>query len=161
MMEEGALDPALLARVALGYMSEDEVRDMAESNELILDEEDDDEDEEAEEEDFAAGAIVEVGQKTIAIGNPFGLDHADAIRLMKAAFELKQAEREKDFASVAEVLERCVDVVGALLAQPYVGAADWAGLEALDGSQGDWEGLVDFQDFEAGADVEPEELDFE
>lgn len=60
MMEDGSLDPALLARLALGYMSEDEVRDMAESNELILDDDDDDDDEdEDEEEDFEAGADVE------------------------------------------------------------------------------------------------------
>jgi len=60
MMEEGALDPALLARLALGYMSEDDVRDLAESNELLEDEdlEDDDEDEE-EEVDFEAGVDVE------------------------------------------------------------------------------------------------------
>lgn len=60
MMEEGALDPALLARMALGYMSEDEVRDMAESNELIDEDEEEEEDEdEEEEEDFEAGSPVE------------------------------------------------------------------------------------------------------
>ena len=61
MMEEGALDPALLARLALGYMSEDDVRDLAESNELLEDEdlEDDDEDDEEEEVDFEAGVGVE------------------------------------------------------------------------------------------------------
>ena len=60
MMEEGALDPALLARMALGYMSEDEVRDMAESNELIDEVEEEEEDEEEEdEEDFEAGSPVE------------------------------------------------------------------------------------------------------
>lgn len=61
MMEEGALDPALLARMALLYMSEDEVRDMAESNELLEVEDDEDEDDEVEddEEDFEAGSPVE------------------------------------------------------------------------------------------------------
>ena len=57
MMEEGALDPALLARLALGYMSEDDVRDMAESNELLEDEdlEDDEDEDEEEDADFEAG----------------------------------------------------------------------------------------------------------
>lgn len=57
MMEEGALDPALLARMALGYMSEDDVRDMAESNELLEEEdlEDDEDDEEEEDADFESG----------------------------------------------------------------------------------------------------------
>ncbi|NDE18461.1 hypothetical protein EBZ80_26500 [bacterium] len=60
MMEEGALDPALLARLALGYMSEDDVRDLAESNELLEDEDlEDDDDEEEEEVDFDAGVGVE------------------------------------------------------------------------------------------------------
>lgn len=60
MMEEGALDPALLARLALGYMSEDDVRDLAESNELLEDEDLEDDDEEEEEEvDFDAGVGVE------------------------------------------------------------------------------------------------------
>jgi hypothetical protein len=59
MMEEGALDPAYLARIALGYMSEDEVRDMAESNELLEEEDLDEEDDEDEEMDFEAGTDVE------------------------------------------------------------------------------------------------------
>ena len=60
MMEEGALDPALIARLALGYMSEDDVRDLAESNELLEDEDlEDDDDEEEEEVDFDAGVGVE------------------------------------------------------------------------------------------------------
>lgn len=59
MMEEGALDPALLARLALGYMSEDDVRDLAESNELLEDEDLEDDEEEEEEVDFDAGVGVE------------------------------------------------------------------------------------------------------
>jgi hypothetical protein len=80
MMEEGALDPAYIARLALGYMSEDEVWDMAESNELIEeevldelgrlhdgevmfgedDEDDDDDEEEDDDDDDEASDGVEV-----------------------------------------------------------------------------------------------------
>lgn len=51
MMEEGALDAELLARAALAFMSEDDVRELAASNDLLTDL-DDDEDEEEDEEDL-------------------------------------------------------------------------------------------------------------
>lgn len=44
MMEEGALDPQVLAEACLAYMSESDVADMARSNELIIDSEETDED---------------------------------------------------------------------------------------------------------------------
>lgn len=50
MMEEGALDAELLARAALAFMSEDDVRELAASNDLLTDL--DDEDEEEDEEDL-------------------------------------------------------------------------------------------------------------
>lgn len=54
MMEEGALDAELLARAALAFMSEDDVRELAASNDLLtdLDDEDEEEDEEDEEDLF-------------------------------------------------------------------------------------------------------------
>ena len=50
MAELGVLSWEMIARECLQYMSEDEVRDMAESNDWI-DPEDDEEDEDLEEED--------------------------------------------------------------------------------------------------------------
>jgi len=41
MIEEGVLDPQVLAEACLKYMSEDDVADMAHSNELIFEEADD------------------------------------------------------------------------------------------------------------------------
>jgi hypothetical protein len=45
MVEDGILDYKMIAIAALGYMSEDEVRDMAESEGFIEDEEDEEVDE--------------------------------------------------------------------------------------------------------------------
>ena len=47
-VENGLLDWESVARAALCYMSEDDVRDMAECNELIEDDEDEDNEDEAE-----------------------------------------------------------------------------------------------------------------
>jgi len=44
-MDEGSLDPRYVATSALGYMSEDEVKDMCAANDILL-EEDEEEDEE-------------------------------------------------------------------------------------------------------------------
>lgn len=53
MMEEGALDAEFLARLALAFMSEDDVRELAESNDLLTDlDDDEDDDEEEDEEDL-------------------------------------------------------------------------------------------------------------
>jgi hypothetical protein len=46
LVEEGLLDRDTVIMACLKYMSEDEVRDMAESNEFFLDEDEDEEDEE-------------------------------------------------------------------------------------------------------------------
>ena len=46
LVEEGMLDRDTVIMACLKYMSEDEVRDMAESNEFFLDEDEDEEDEE-------------------------------------------------------------------------------------------------------------------
>jgi hypothetical protein len=46
MMEEGALDPQTLAEACLSYMSEADVTDMAQCNELLEEDEEDDEEEE-------------------------------------------------------------------------------------------------------------------
>ena len=50
MAENGGISWEMIARECLQYMSEDEVRDMAESNDWI-DPEDDEEDEDLEDED--------------------------------------------------------------------------------------------------------------
>jgi len=42
MMDNGVLDPNNLALLCLGYMSEDDVADMARLNDLLEEEEDDD-----------------------------------------------------------------------------------------------------------------------
>ena len=41
MLDEGILDPKLVVGACLTYMSEDDVRDMAEQNEFFLSEDDD------------------------------------------------------------------------------------------------------------------------
>jgi len=46
-MDGGTLDPRYVAMSALGYMSEDEVKDMCSANDIIF-EEDEEEDEEEE-----------------------------------------------------------------------------------------------------------------
>jgi hypothetical protein len=43
MMDEGVLDPKALADMCLAYMSEDEVKDMCHSNDLLPEDEEDDE----------------------------------------------------------------------------------------------------------------------
>jgi hypothetical protein len=45
MIDEGLLDPKMIAEIALGYMSEDDVREMARSNDIDLDEDESDDDE--------------------------------------------------------------------------------------------------------------------
>lgn len=45
MMEEGILDPQVLATACLSYMSEADVEDMAHCNELLIEEEPEAEDE--------------------------------------------------------------------------------------------------------------------
>lgn len=40
MIEEGVLDPQIVLEACLKYMSEDDVADMAHSNELLFEEED-------------------------------------------------------------------------------------------------------------------------
>ena len=47
MMDNGAIEPRALAEMCLQYMSEDEVADMAQSNDLILEDEEGDEDEDS------------------------------------------------------------------------------------------------------------------
>lgn len=41
MMDSGDIDPKVVAEMALMYMSEDEVADMARSNDVIFDEDED------------------------------------------------------------------------------------------------------------------------
>ena len=47
MVEEGLLDKDTVILACVKYMSEDDVRDMMEANEMLLDEEEDDDQEEA------------------------------------------------------------------------------------------------------------------
>lgn len=49
MMDQGALDPKVLAEICLAYMSEAEVADMARSNDLFVEDLFGDEDEDSEE----------------------------------------------------------------------------------------------------------------
>ena len=48
MMDEGALDPKAVAEMCLAYMSEDEVKDMCRSNDILPADEDEDEEEEGD-----------------------------------------------------------------------------------------------------------------
>lgn len=49
LMDEGAMDPRAVAEMCLAYMSEDEVKDMCRSNDILpADEQDEDEDEESD-----------------------------------------------------------------------------------------------------------------
>jgi hypothetical protein len=49
MMDEGAMDPKAVAEMCLAYMSEDEVKDMCRSNDILpADEQDEDEEEESD-----------------------------------------------------------------------------------------------------------------
>jgi len=45
-MDEGTLDPRYVATSAMGYMSEDDVKDMCSANDILFEEEDEEEDEE-------------------------------------------------------------------------------------------------------------------
>lgn len=45
LMDEGALDPRAVAEMCLAYMSEDEVKDMCRSNDILPADEDKEEDE--------------------------------------------------------------------------------------------------------------------
>jgi hypothetical protein len=45
MMDEGLISAEAVAEMALAYMSEDEVADMMQANDILLDEEDEDEEE--------------------------------------------------------------------------------------------------------------------
>ena len=66
MMDDGILDPRQLAEACLSYMSESEVSEMAESNELLLEDEDeeeedleDDEEEYEDDEEYAEYQVTE------------------------------------------------------------------------------------------------------
>jgi hypothetical protein len=48
MMDEGLITPTQLAEMAVAFMSDDDVREMMEANELLDDEEEDEEEDEPE-----------------------------------------------------------------------------------------------------------------